>query len=121
MTVMSFGFKHGIPLDADHVADVRFLENPYWISELRHLTGLDKPVADYVMEQEGAKRFADGYIDLLAPLMEGYLSELKPFVNVAIGCTGGRHRSVAIAEYVAEGLRGRGLPVKTMHRDMGRE
>ena len=121
LTVMSFGFKYGIPLDADHVVDVRFLKNPYWVTELRHLTGRDEPVARYVMEQEGARDFAVGYANLLAPMLRGYLSELKPFVTIAVGCTGGKHRSVAMTELIARTLRDYDFPVRVLHRDVGRE
>lgn len=121
LTIMSFGFKHGIPLDADWVADMRYLANPYWVAELRHLTGLDAPVADYVLAQEGAREFGDAYVNLLTPILDGFVRELKPFITVAIGCTGGRHRSVAMTEYIAHALRARGLPVRTLHRDMGKE
>ena len=121
VTVMSFGFKYGLPLDADHVADVRFLPNPYWVSELRHLTGKDVPVAEFVLAQDGAEQFQRSYVELLAPIFEGYQRELKPYVTIAIGCTGGKHRSVAMSEAVAEGLRARGLSVRTLHRDLGRE
>ncbi|QPK93760.1 RNase adapter RapZ [Actinomyces sp. zg-332] len=121
VTVMSFGFKYGIPVDADWVVDMRFLANPYWVSELRHLTGKDKPVSDYVISQEGAKEFANSYLKALRPALNGYLNELKPFVTIAVGCTGGQHRSVAMSEYFSEALRQMGLPVVTLHRDMGRE
>ncbi|MCI1675514.1 MAG: RNase adapter RapZ [Ancrocorticia sp.] len=121
VTVMSFGFKYGIPADADNVADVRFLPNPYWVSELRHLTGHDKPVADYVLAQDGAREFADAYADLMESILAGYARELKPFVTIAIGCTGGKHRSVAIAEYVSDRLRSKEHHVRTVHRDLGRE
>lgn len=121
LTVESFGFKYGLPLDADDVLDVRFLKNPYWIDELRHLTGRDRPVADYVLDQPGARDFARGYADLLAPMLAGYLTELKPFVTIAVGCTGGKHRSVAIAELIASRLREKGFPVRVLHRDLGRE
>ena len=121
VTVESFGFKHGLPLDADHVVDVRFLKNPYWVDELRHLTGKDQAVADYVLSQPGARDFALGYADLLAPMLDGYLAELKPFVTIAIGCTGGKHRSVACSEAIAARLRERGHSVRVMHRDIGRE
>lgn len=121
ITVMSFGFKYGLPLDADHVLDVRFLKNPYWVTELRHLTGRDEPVATYVLQQQGAHDFATGYADLLAPMLRGYLSELKPFVTIAVGCTGGKHRSVAMTELIASQLRRHDFPVRVMHRDLGRE
>lgn len=121
LTVMSFGFKYGLPLDADHVLDVRFLKNPYWVSELRHLTGRDEAVARYVLDQPGAREFAENYAELLAPMLEGYLNELKPFVTIAIGCTGGKHRSVANTELIATKLREKGFPVRVIHRDLGRE
>lgn len=121
VTVMSFGFKYGLPLDADHVADVRFIPNPYWVTELRHLTGRDHEVADYVFAQDGAKKFARGYAELLEPILSHYVHELKPFVTIAIGCTGGKHRSVAVTEYVAARLRAAGHPVRVAHRDLGRE
>lgn len=121
LIIESFGFKHGLPMDADHVVDVRFLENPYWVGELRHLTGRDEAVAQYVLEQEGAAEFAQNYADLLDSVVDGYRRELKPFVTIAVGCTGGRHRSVAIAERVAEILRERGNPVQVLHRDIRRK
>lgn len=121
ISLMSFGFKHGIPLDADMVADMRFLQNPYWVDELRRLTGRDEAVAEYVLDQPGARKFARTYADLIASTLEGYRQELKPFVTVAIGCTGGRHRSVAISEFIAADLRERGIPVQVRHRDMGRK
>ena len=121
VTVMSFGFKYGLPMDADHVLDVRFIPNPYWVTELRHLTGRDAPVADYVFAQDGAAAFVDAYADLLAPALPRYLDELKPYVTLAVGCTGGRHRSVASAERIAARLRARGLDVVVQHRDLGRQ
>ena len=121
LTVMSFGFKYGLPLDADHVVDVRFLANPYWVSELRHLTGKDDQVRDYVLGQDGAQGFADRYVEAVAPVLDGYVSELKPFVTIAVGCTGGKHRSVAMTEEIARQLRGLGQSVRTLHRDLGRE
>ncbi|QQM66578.1 RNase adapter RapZ [Actinomyces weissii] len=119
--VMSFGFKYGIPLDADHVADLRFIANPYWVSELRHLTGRDGPVAEYVFAQEGAAAFVDGYARLLAGALPSYVHELKSHVTIAFGCTGGKHRSVASAERVSRFLREAGFAVTTNHRDLGRE
>lgn len=121
VTVMSFGFKYGLPLDADHVADVRFLPNPYWVSELRHLTGRDKPVSDFVLNVDGAEEFIQGYADLLEPIFAGYQHELKPYVTIAIGCTGGKHRSVAMSEKLGEIMRSRGHNVRNIHRDLGRE
>ena len=121
INVMSFGFKYGIPLDADHVLDVRFIPNPYWVSELRHLTGRDAPVADYVVAQKGAGAFVDGYADLLIPALPRYIDELKPHVTLAVGCTGGKHRSVASAERLGTRLRRGGFEVVVQHRDLGRE
>lgn len=121
VTIQSFGFKHGLPMDADYVADMRFLLNPYWVEELRHLTGKDEAVADYVLGQPGAREFADRYADLIESTLDGYLRELKPHVTVAIGCTGGRHRSVAVSEHIAEILRQRGHTVHVRHRDVGRK
>lgn len=119
--VMSFGFKYGIPLDADHVADLRFIRNPYWVTELRHLTGRDAPVAEYVFRQPGAAAFVDGYADLLTGALPSYVDELKSQVTIAFGCTGGKHRSVASAERVSGRLRAAGFLVTTSHRDLGRE
>ncbi len=121
LTVMSFGFKYGLPLDADHVADVRFLPNPYWVSELRHRSGLDEVVSDYVLRQDGAKEFLDAYAATLRPVLAGYLRENKRYATIAIGCTGGKHRSVAITEELAERLRAGGASATTIHRDLGRE
>lgn len=119
--VVSFGFKYGLPLDADHVVDVRFLANPYWISELRHLTGRDEPVRDYVLGLPGATDFIGRYADALEPVLAGYLHEDKRYVTIAVGCTGGKHRSVALSEAVAAELRERGHRVAVTHRDLGRE
>ena len=121
VTVMSFGFKYGLPLDADHVVDVRFFANPYWVTELRHLTGKDLAVANYVLGQPGAQQFATSYVQTLAPVLNGYLNELKPFVTIAVGCTGGKHRSVAMAERIAQLLRWAGFSVRAAHRDIGKE
>jgi RNase adapter protein RapZ len=121
VTVVSFGFKYGLPLDADHVADVRFLANPYWITELRHLTGRDEPVRDYVLGLPGASMFIERYVEALQPVLAGYQQEDKRYATIAIGCTGGKHRSVAIAEAIAQTLRGRGSRVVVTHRDLGRE
>ncbi|EEJ54383.1 RNase adapter RapZ [Mobiluncus mulieris] len=121
ITVMSFGFKYGLPLDADHVVDVRFFANPYWVSELRHLSGKDEAVAKYVLERPGARQFAENYVNALAPVLNGYLDELKPFVTIAVGCTGGRHRSVAMCEYIAGLLRDKHFSVRATHRDLGKE
>jgi UPF0042 nucleotide-binding protein len=121
VSVLSFGFKYGIPLDADHVVDVRFLANPYWVTELRHLTGRDAPVRDYVLGLPGAVQFIDRYVDALEPVLSGYLHEEKRYVTIAVGCTGGKHRSVAISEAIAARLRQRGHQVAVSARDLGKE
>jgi UPF0042 nucleotide-binding protein len=121
VTVISFGFKYGIPVDADYVADMRFLPNPHWIPELRPGTGRDPAVADYVLGQPGAATFLEQYIPVLQTAAEGYMVEGKRFMQVAIGCTGGKHRSVAMTEAVAARLREVGMDTHTSHRDLGRE
>jgi UPF0042 nucleotide-binding protein len=120
-TVISFGFKYGIPVDADLVADMRFLPNPFWVPELRPLTGRDEAVATYVKERPGAEEFLTEYVDLIRTMVEGYLREGKRFMTVAIGCTGGKHRSVAMTEEIAARLRTAGVEARPMHRDLGRE
>lgn len=120
-SVMSFGFKYGLPIDADMVADLRFLPNPYWIDQLRPLSGLDVPVRDYVRGQPRAEEFLEKYEDLVAILTDGYLREDKHFLTIALGCTGGRHRSVAMSEAFAERLRAQGVRTLVVHRDLGRE
>jgi UPF0042 nucleotide-binding protein len=122
VTVISFGFKYGIPIDADFVADMRFLPNPHWVPELRPGNGRDNPeVASYVYSRPGAREFLDGYVPVLAGVAEGYLREGKRFMRVALGCTGGKHRSVAMAEEIARRLQDRGLVARALHRDLGRE
>ncbi|GAA2248970.1 RNase adapter RapZ [Rarobacter faecitabidus] len=121
IVIVSFGFKHGLPLDADHVADVRFLANPYWITELRHLNGNDIPVRDYVLSQPGALEFVDRYANALEPVLAGYEREEKRHTTIAIGCTGGQHRSVAISNALARRLREAGHHVVVTARDLGRE
>jgi UPF0042 nucleotide-binding protein len=121
VTVVSFGFKYGIPVDADFMADMRFLPNPHWIPELRPFTGRDQAVADYVRGQPGAEEFLDGYVPVLAMVAEGYLREGKRFMRVAIGCTGGKHRSVAMSEEISRRLVDRGHSARVVHRDLGRE
>jgi UPF0042 nucleotide-binding protein len=121
VTVISFGFKYGIPVDADFVADMRFLPNPFWVPELRPLTGRDEVVADYVKSQPGAAEFLQGYLPVLQQVAEGYLREGKRFFTVAIGCTGGKHRSVAMTEEIAQRLAAAGYDVRATHRDLGRE
>ena len=118
--VMSFGFKYGIPIDADVVMDVRFLPNPHYIPELRPLTGLDEPVYDYVMSQPEAKTFYHKLMDLLDFSIPGYKKEGKSSVTIAIGCTGGQHRSVAFAERIGRELLSDSYNVKISHRDKDR-
>ena len=120
-TVVSFGFKYGIPVDADMVADMRFLPNPFWVPELRHQTGLDPAVREYVHRQAAAPVFLDRYEALLGALTGGFVAEGKRFVTLAIGCTGGKHRSVAMSEALGERLRAHGVETLVLHRDLGRE
>lgn len=117
--VMSFGFKYGLPIDADIVMDVRFLPNPYYISSLRPFTGMDKRVYDYVMDQPLTEDFYEKLLDLLKSTIPGYIAEGKPNLNIAIGCTGGQHRSVAIAKRLAEDLE-KDYPINVHHREMWR-
>jgi UPF0042 nucleotide-binding protein len=121
VSVVSFGFKYGIPVDTDFMADMRFLPNPHWIPELRPRTGLDPEVADYVLEQEGAAEFVDRWVELIAGVADGYLRQGKRFAQVAIGCTGGKHRSVTVTEEVVRRLQERGIEARGYHRDLGRE
>ena len=121
INVVSFGFKYGIPLDADHVVDMRFLKNPYWIDELRHLTGRDEPVSDYVLGLPGAKVFIERYVDALEPVLAGYTNEEKRYVTIAVGCTGGKHRSVAVSEEIGRRLKEVGHRVVVTARDLGKE
>ena len=122
ITVMSFGFKYGLPTDSDLVADARFLPNPFWVPELAALTGKDELVRDYVMGQPGAEEFVSAYTTALGPVLAGYQRENKRHATIAIGCTGGKHRSVAVAEALAAQLRDApGVAVNVRHRDLGRE
>ena len=120
-TVLSFGFKYGLPLDADLVVDARFLPNPHWIPELRPHTGRDPDVRDYVLGQEAATEFLDRYTEVLRLLVPGYRREGKRYLTLAVGCTGGKHRSVAIAEEFARRLTAEGIAAVARHRDLGRE
>ena len=120
VAVESFGFKHGLPIDADIVMDVRFLPNPYWDEQLRPLTGHDPAVRDYVIERAPTSEFLDSFDDMLKAIIPGYQAEGRSYLTIAIGCTGGRHRSVAIVEELAGRLRARGLAVRTGHRDVSR-
>lgn len=123
VTVESFGFKHGAPRDADVVLDVRFLPNPHWVDELRPFTGLDAPVRDYVFGQDATAPFVAALESLLDASVPGYVREGKRYLTLAIGCTGGKHRSVAMAEHVAGYLRRTASDIKVAveHRDLGRE
>lgn len=120
-TLVSFGFKYGIPIDADLVLDMRFLPNPYWVPELRMLTGLDSAVSDYVLNQADADTFLDEAVGLIDTMLTGYEREGKRFVTIALGCTGGQHRSVAMSVDLARRLSKHGLPTSVVHRDVGRE
>ncbi|WP_353508732.1 RNase adapter RapZ [Intrasporangium sp.] len=122
VAVMSFGFKYGLPLDADVVLDMRFLPNPYWVPELKSLNGQDEAVAEFVMRQAGAEEFLDRATDLLETMIEGYIREGRRYVTVAIGCTGGKHRSVATAEALSARIgQPEGVDTFIVHRDLGRE
>jgi UPF0042 nucleotide-binding protein len=120
-TVMSFGFKYGLPLDADLVVDARFLPNPHWVPELRPHTGQDADVRDYVLNQPDTGEFLERYVDVLRLLIPGYRREGKRYLTLAVGCTGGKHRSVAIAEEFARRLQSEGVAAAARHRDLGRE
>jgi len=120
-TVMSFGFKYGLPVDADMVLDVRFLPNPHWVSELREHTGLQAEVSDYVLDQPDARSFLDMASQLVDMMAGGYLREGKRYVTIAVGCTGGKHRSVAMAENLSSRLVKHGVETLVVHRDLGRE
>jgi UPF0042 nucleotide-binding protein len=121
LTVLSFGFKHGVPVDAENIADVRFLPNPHWVPDLRPRTGLDAQVAEYVFADPAAEEFVDSYTRCLQVITRGYRAENKRFAVVAVGCTGGKHRSVAVAEALAARLSGVGVVTHPVHRDLGRE
>lgn len=122
ITVMSFGFKNSVPADANFVADVRFIPNPHWIPDLRPHTGQEEPVRQFVLGNEGAKRFIDLYVESLEPVINGYRTENKHYATIAIGCTGGKHRSVAVSEEIARRLKTLdNVTVSVQHRDLGRE
>jgi UPF0042 nucleotide-binding protein len=121
VTVVSFGFKYGIPVDADLVADMRFLPNPFWVPELRPQSGRDEAVSEYVLGQPGAEAFLDQYLSVLEIVAAGYLGEGKRFMTVAMGCTGGKHRSVAMTEELTARLVARGYDARAQHRDLGSE
>ncbi|MBM7830451.1 UPF0042 nucleotide-binding protein [Agromyces cerinus] len=122
ITMQSFGFKYGVPSDADLVADARFLPNPFWIPELRHLTGDDAVVSEYVLGQPGAMEFVEAYVKALEPVLAGYQRENKRHATIAIGCTGGKHRSVALVRELAKRISALpGVAVSVKDRDLGRE
>jgi len=120
-TILSFGFKNGVPLDADLVIDTRFLPNPHWVPELRPQTGLSRAVSQYVLEQPAARQFLEQFEPLFTTLVDGYVVEGKRQVELAVGCTGGKHRSVAVAEELGRRLARPGVGVTVLHRDLGRE
>ena len=121
VSVVSFGYKYGLPADADVVADCRFLPNPHWIEDLAPLTGQDAPVRDFVLSQPAAKKFLDAFVEAMQVGLPGFEREGKRFLTLAVGCTGGKHRSVAIAEQLAARLAETGAAVQLVHRDLGRE
>jgi UPF0042 nucleotide-binding protein len=121
VSVVSFGYKYGLPVDADLVADCRFLPNPRWIEALAPLTGQDERVREYVLTQRGAADFLDAYLTALRVTLAGYERQGKQYVTLAIGCTGGKHRSVVMADHIAERLEETGLGIQVVHRDLGRE
>src|SRR5690242_9984302 len=121
IAVMSFGFKYGVPLDADFVFDMRFLPNPFWIPELRNFTGQDPAVSEYVLGQEGALEFIDRVVALMEPVTAGYRREGRRYVTLAVGCTGGKHRSVAVAEALRTRLASADVATFAVHRDLGQE
>ena len=122
LNVMSFGFKYGLPVDANFVADARFIPNPHWVPALRPHTGLDKDVSDYVLEAQGVSNFVERYVLALEPVLDGYRRENKHYATIAVGCTGGKHRSVAVAVELSRRLaQYPRVTVTTTHRDLGRE
>ncbi|MGO1319727.1 MAG: RNase adapter RapZ [Galactobacter sp.] len=122
LNVMSFGFKYGIPTDANFVADVRFIPNPHWVPELRAHTGREPEVSDFVLQAEGTKEFIEHYLSALQPVLNGYRRERKHYATIAVGCTGGKHRSVAVAEELARRLaQTPDVRINVVHRDLGRE
>jgi UPF0042 nucleotide-binding protein len=120
-TVVSFGFKYGLPADADLVVDVRFLPNPYWIPELRDKTGEEAEVSDYVLSQEAVGEFLEKYVQILQIIGAGYRREGKHYLTLAVGCTGGKHRSVAVSRELVRRLISLGIRATVVHRDLGRE
>ncbi|TRZ54967.1 MAG: RNase adapter RapZ [Streptomycetaceae bacterium] len=123
INVLSFGYKYGIPVDSDLVLDCRFIPNPHWIPELRPLTGLAPQVSEKVLSNGGVKEFVESYVDLVASMVPGYMQEGKKYLTIAVGCTGGRHRSVAVTQEIAKQLNAidNGISAYPTHRDVGRE
>ena len=121
VTVLSFGFKYGLPYDSDFLIDARFIPNPHWIPELQPKTGLDEEVSNFVLSADGVGEFIDGYAKIFARLAPSYEREGKKYLTLSIGCTGGKHRSVAVAESLASRLRDEGIEATAVHRDVGRE
>jgi UPF0042 nucleotide-binding protein len=119
--VVSFGYKYGLPIEADLVFDTRFLPNPHWVQELRPYTGMDERVRDYVLDRDEAREYLKRIIDMLGALLPAFIREGKHYVTVGVGCTGGRHRSVAFGEEIGRALRELGYPARVFHRDMDRE
>ena len=120
ISVSSFGFKYGVPRDVDIQLDCRFLPNPHWVEELREKNGLSSDVQDYVLSQESAEPFLNDISSLLSYLIPAYENEGKSYLSVAFGCTGGKHRSVAIAEELSRILKSEEIDISTFHRDIGR-
>ncbi len=121
ITILTFGFKNGVPVDAEIVFDVRFLPNPFWIPELRPKSGLSRDVASYVLKHEAAQRFQEHMVGMLECVAPGYIAEGKRQVTVAVGCTGGKHRSTSMGEELSKRLRERGFHTTILHRDLGKE
>ncbi|MFM1975153.1 MAG: hypothetical protein RL524_1140 [Actinomycetota bacterium] len=121
INVLSFGYKYGIPVDADLVLDCRFIPNPHWVPELRPKSGLDDAVYNHVLASEGVSDFVKAYVDVVEKMIPGYLREGKKYVTIAIGCTGGKHRSVSIAREIASHLNDYEVSAHATHRDVGRE
>ena len=122
LTLISFGFKYGLPSDADLVADARFIANPFWIESLRPFSGEDAPVIEYVLSQPGVQEFIEHYVAALQPVLRGYLIENKRYATIAIGCTGGKHRSVAITNEISRRLSSMSdVTLNVRHRDLGKE
>lgn len=121
VTVLSFGFKYGLPYDSDFLIDARFIPNPHWIPELQPKTGLDEEVSNFVLAADGVNEFIEGYAQIFARLAPSYEREGKKYLTLSVGCTGGKHRSVAVAVSLAARLRDQGIEAMAVHRDVGRE